>query len=114
MRETIEKIVIVIIIIAMVAIAKLYFNQKTSKAMKEKSRIESLEVTASKTDSLENIVDVYNIDNPSMDIEMDASNRELYNYLNKNLSVDSLEKVVMVGFPTENNKLHWHIQIKNQ
>lgn len=114
MRETIEKIIIVIVIIAMVAVAKLYFNQRISQAMEEKSRIKSLEVTASKSDSLENIVDVYNIENPNIDIEMDANSRELFTYLNKNLSVDSLEKVVMVGIPTGNNKLHWHIQIKNQ
>lgn len=112
MKETIEKVIIVIIIIIVVIIARLYSDQKISKANEEKSRIELLEISASKADSLEVAASIYDIQNPRLDVELDANVRELYKYLKQNLSTDSLEKLVMIATPGENNKLHWHIKVE--
>ena len=114
MKETIEKVVIVIAIIVVVIVARLYFDREINKANEEKSRIELLEISALKADSLEVAASIYDIPNPHLDVELDADVRELYKYLKQNLSTDSLEKVVMIATPIESNKLHWHIKIENK
>ena len=113
MKETIEKVVMVIVIIIVIFVARLYFDQKANEANEEKSRIESLEHSALRADSLEIIIDVYNIENPHLDVELDADIKNLYKYLKQNLSTDSLEKLIIMAVPGDNNKLHWHIQIEN-
>ena len=112
-KETGEKWAIAIALVVIVVSFKLIFNKGVEHDMQEKSRVESLEKAALKADSLEDIVSIYDIQDPTCDTEIDADVKEFTAYFRKSFSEDNLKNVVITGTPGEGKKLHWSIKVKD-
>lgn len=113
-RETFEKILILVLLVVLTLVAR-WFSKKEEKANeKEKVRITALEETTLKADSLEDVVTIYNLDSPYLDVKIEADENEFVDYFEKNFAKDSLKKVVIVASRDKENKLIWHIKVKNQ
>ena len=113
-RETFEKILILILLCALTLVARWFSKKEENILEKEKVRIATLEKTALKADSLEDVVTIYNLDSPYMDVKIEADENEFVDYFEKNFAKDSLKKVVIVASRNKENKLIWHIKAKNQ
>ena len=112
-KETGEKWAIAIALVVIVVASKILFNKGAEHDMQEKSRVESLEKAALKADSLEDIVSIYDIQDPTCDTEIDADVKEFTAYFRKSFSENNLKNVVITGAPGKGKKLHWSIKVKD-
>lgn len=67
-KQTVEKILMVICIIGIIALAKAFINKQMRIDEARKAHVDSLEQVALKVDSLENIVSFYQIQNPDWEL----------------------------------------------
>ena len=108
-----EKILIVIILIVIIGMAKYFVINEEKKDKVEKARIASLEKTALKVDSLEKIIDIYNINDSCLDVEIDANCKEFTRYCENNFTTNSIKKVVIIATSLNEDSLRWHIKVKH-
>ena len=111
-QQTVEKILIAIFIVAIIVLAKVFVNKQARIDEMKKAHIDSLERVALKVDSLENIISFYQIQNPDWELEIDANCKKFAKDFEKEISEDSLTKVVIVGITNGNGSLKWLIQTK--
>lgn len=111
-KETIEKILMAILVIAIIVLAKVFVNKQAHIDEMRKAHVDSLEKVALKVDSLENIVSFYQIQDPDWELEIDANCKKFAKDFEKEVSKDSLTKVVIVGISDGNGSLKWIIQAK--
>lgn len=111
-QQTVEKILIAIFIVAIIVLAKVFINKQAHIDEMEKARVDSLERVALKVDSLEDIVSFYQIQNPDWELEIDANCKKFAKDFEKEISEDSLTKVVIVGITNGNGSLKWTIKAK--
>lgn len=111
-RQTVEKIVLVVCIVGIIALAKGFVNKQMRIDEMKKAHVDSLEKVALKVDSLENIISFYHIQNPDWELEIDANCKEFAKDFEKGFDKDSLVKVVIVGATNGNGSLKWLIRTK--
>jgi len=111
-QQTVEKILIVICIVAIIALSKLFINKQARIEEMKKAHVDSLEKVALKVDSLEKIVSFYQIQDPAWELEIDANCKEFAKDFEKGFSKDSLVKVVIVGTTNGDGSLKWLIRTK--
>ena len=113
-QQTIEKILIVICVVVIIAVAKFFVNKQAHMDAMKQAHIDSLERVALKVDSLENIVNLYKIQKPDWDVKIEGNSKEFSSYFGKNFLKDSLHRVVIMGVANSDGKLDWWIQAKNR
>ena len=111
-KQTVEKILMVICIVCIIALSKGFVNKQMRLDEMKKAHVDSLEKVALKVDSLEDIVSFYQIQNPDWELEIDANCKEFAKDFEKGFSKDSLVKVVIVGTTNGNGSLKWLIRTK--
>lgn len=113
-KQTVEKILMVICIVGIIALAKGFVNKQMRLDEMKKAHVDSLEKVALKVDSLEDIVSFYQIQNPDWELELDANCKDFAKNFEKGFSKDSLVKVVIVGTSSGNGSLKWLIRTKEK
>ena len=113
-KQTVEKILIAICLIAIIALAKGFTNKQMRIDEMKKAHVDSLEKVALKVDSLENIVSMYDIQNPYWEVEIDTSGKDFTDYFERNFAGHKMDKVVIIATPGDGTNLHWHIKVKDQ
>ncbi len=83
-KQTVEKILMVICIVGIIALAKGFVNKQMRLDEMKKAHVDSLEKVALKVDSLENIVSMYDIQNPYWEVEIDTSGKDFTDYFERN------------------------------
>ena len=111
-KQTVEKILIAICLIAIIALAKGFANKQAHIDEMKKAHVDSLEKVALKVDSLENIISFYQIQNPDWELEIDANCKEFAKDFGRGFGKDSLIKVVIVGITNGDGSLKWLIRTK--
>lgn len=111
-QQTVEKILMVICIIGIIALAKAFINKQMRIDEMKREHVDSLEQVALKVDSLENIISFYQIQNPDWELELDANCKDFAKDFERGFGKDSLIKVVIVGTTNGDGSLKWLIRTK--
>ena len=109
-KETVEKIFIAIVLIVIVLLFRATIGKESTKAGIPRTNTDQL--INQKIDSLENIISFYHIQDPDWELEIDANCKKFAKDFEKEVSEDSLTKVVIVGITNGNGSLKWIIRAK--
>ena len=111
-QKTIENFFIVVLVGAIIFMAKGFVNKQMRIDEMKKAHVDSLEKVALRIDSLEKIVSFYEVQNPDWEFEVDASCKEFARDFENGLGKDSLRKVVIVGTTNGDGNIKWLIKTK--
>ena len=112
-KQTVEKILMVICIVGIIALAKGFVNKQMRLDEMKKAHVDSLEKVALRVDSLESIISLFQIQNPYWEFEIDPSGKDFTDYFERNFAGHKIGKVVIVATPSEGDNLHWLIKVKD-